>query len=76
MFINILTVANFTTVWFETLMRPYLSTSKVFRSNCLFVNLKPQANTADKRVLLFLTKDKAHSFFDLNSQRVCGLLKN
>ena len=30
----------------------YLSTSKVFQSNCLFVNLKPQTNTADKGVVL------------------------
>ena len=52
MFINILIVANLATVWFETLMRPCLSTSKVFRSNCLFVNLKSKTNTADKRVVL------------------------
>ena len=30
----------------------HLSISKVFRSDCLFVNFKPQTNTADKRVLL------------------------
>ena len=30
----------------------HLSTSKVLRSNCLFVNFKPQTNTADKGVLL------------------------
>ena len=53
----------------------HLSTSKVFRSNCLFVNFKPQTNTADKGVLLLQTKDKTHSFFDDSRQRVCGLLK-
>ena len=30
----------------------HLSTLKVLRSNCLFVNFKPQTNTADKGVLL------------------------
>ena len=29
----------------------YLSTLKVLRSNCLFVDFKPQTNTADKGVL-------------------------
>ena len=55
--------------------KTHLSTSKVFPSNCLFVNYKPQTNTADKRVLLLQTKDKTHSFFDDNHQRVCGSLK-
>ena len=54
----------------------HLSTSEVFRSNCLFVNLKPQTNTADKGVVLILIKDKRHSFFDDNRQQVCGSLKN
>ena len=30
----------------------HLSTLKFFRSNCLFVNSKPQTNTADKKVVL------------------------
>ena len=30
----------------------HLSILKVLRSNCLFVNFKPQTNTADKGVLL------------------------
>ena len=53
----------------------HLSTLKVLRSNCLFVNFKPQTNTADKGVLLSETKDKTHSFFDGNRQRACGSLK-
>ena len=54
----------------------YLSTSKVFRSNCPFVNLKPQINTADNGVVLLQTKNKTHNFFDDNCQRVCGSSKN
>ena len=30
----------------------HLSSLKVLRSNCMFVNFKPQTNTADKGVLL------------------------
>ena len=52
MFIDILIVSFFTTVWLVTVMRPNLSTSKVFRSNCPFVNLKRQTNTADKGIVL------------------------
>ena len=53
MFIDILIVSILTTVWLVTLnYEAHLSTSKVFRSNCPFVNLKPQTNTADKGVVL------------------------
>ena len=52
MFIDILIVSLSTTVQLEISNKTHLSTSKVFRSNCLFVNFKPQTNTADKRVLL------------------------
>ena len=45
MLIDILIVSVVTTVSVAT-------TSKVFRSNCPFVNLKSQANTADKGVVL------------------------
>ena len=52
MFIDILIVSISTTVKLEISDKTHLSTSKVFRSNCLFVNFKLQTNTADKRVLL------------------------
>ena len=52
MFVDSLIVLILTTAWFESLMRPVLSASKVFLSECLFVNLKPQTNTADEKVVL------------------------
>ena len=73
MLINILIVClNFNYCLVGNSNEAHLSTSKVFRSDCSFVNLKRQTNTADKGVVLFLTKDKTHSFFNDNRQRIVG----
>ena len=52
MFIDILDCLNFNYCPVGISDKTHLSTSKVFQSNCLFVNFKPQANTSDKVVLL------------------------
>ena len=76
MFIDILIVSILTTVWLETLMRPicHLFFQKFFRSNCLFVTLKPRQILQAKELCYYKPKTK-HSFFDDNRQQVCGLLK-
>ena len=66
---------NFNCCLFRNSNETHLSTLKVLRFNCLFVNFKIQTNTAEKAVLLLKTKDKTDSFFDNNCQWVCGLLK-
>ena len=43
---------NFNCCLVENCNETHLSTLKLLRSNCLFVNFKPQTNTADKGVLL------------------------
>ena len=48
----------------------HLSTSKVFQSNCPFVNLKHQANTE----LCYYKLNTKHSFFDDSRHHVCGSL--
>ena len=57
MFIDILIVLILTTVWLDT-NETHLSTSKVFRSNCLFLNLKSQTKTADKELCYYKPKTK------------------
>ena len=51
MFIDILIVSILTSLVGNS-NEAHLSTSKVFRSNCPFVNLKRQTNTADKGAVL------------------------
>ena len=52
MFIDILDCLNFNYCLVGNSNEVHLSTSKVFRSNCPFVNFKRQTNTADKGVVL------------------------
>ena len=73
MFIDILIVSILTPVQLESLIRPICQLQRF--SARLFVNFKPQTNSADKGVLLLYIKDKTHSFFEDDRQRVCGSLK-
>ena len=76
MIIHILIVSIFNFCLVGNSDKTHLSISKVFQSNCLFVNLKPDPRQILQTEELYYYKPKTkHSFFDDNRQRVCVLLK-